>query len=368
VQAHRFPGNDACISWEYDMVKIVVICISLFLASPACAGFPAVAIYEKTAHNVVLIISKSEGTDSMIGSGSIISDTGIISTSAHVVIDRETTKPYSKIMVYIKPEKVTGKFRKDLVNRYPAKVMAYDADLDLAILKANDMPSPGEIIELADPGQIRVGDEVVAIGHPEQGGLWTLTYGRISGEIEDQNSIQGKDVFQTDASVNRGNSGGPLLDKRGYMIGINSNMARLGAGDVPITGVNFAVKSSVLRKWLKKQGIMIAYGTASLSGEETMSTPEAVNNTEAADIRTQDQTINPLRSDDEKKDVQQDRAEKVTAPKKEQHQKDKTEGPEAVTTEQYQPHHESYNYDALLKETEEELEDMMEEMRLKIRN
>jgi serine protease Do len=341
------------------MIRSVIIYISLFFVCPAFAGFPAVAIYDKTAHNVVLIISKSKGTDSMIGSGSIISDTGIISTSAHVVIDRETAEPYSKIMVYIKPEKVTGKFRKDLKNRHPAKVMAYDAELDLAILKADNLPSPAEIIELADPGQIRVGEEVVAIGHPEQGGLWTLTYGRISGEIEDQNSIHGKDVFQTDASVNRGNSGGPLLDKRGYMIGINSNMARLGAGDVPITGVNFAVKSSVLKKWLEEQGIMIAYGTASLLKEEPLATElKADKKTEPADKKPEEQPVKQLKSADGNKEIQQDR-KKITAD---------TKAPEAEPQEKYQPHRETYNYDALLKAVEDELEDMMEEMRLKIRN
>jgi serine protease Do len=51
---------------------------------------------------------------------------------------------------------------------------------------------------------------VVAIGHPEQGGLWTLTTGVISAEIDNFNGVKGKQVFHTETGLNRGNSGGPL--------------------------------------------------------------------------------------------------------------------------------------------------------------
>ncbi|KKM18210.1 hypothetical protein LCGC14_1668000, partial [marine sediment metagenome] len=63
---------------------------------------------------------------------------------------------------------------------------------------------------------------------------------------------------------NRGNSGGPLLDRRGYMVGVNTNIARRGSGDLAITGVNFALKSSVVNNWLGQQGVRLAYGTKPL--------------------------------------------------------------------------------------------------------
>ncbi len=339
------------------------------------ADFPAVKVYEKTAKSVVLIISKSKGTSSMIGAGSIISQSGIISTNAHVVIDKSTSRPYSKIRVYLKPDRVTGKFRKDLVHRHKAKIIAYDIDLDLAVLQAEDIPSGTGTIELADPDEIRIGEEAVAIGHPEQGGLWTLTYGRISGSIDDQNSIHGKNVFQTDASVNRGNSGGPLLDKRGYLIGINSNMARLGAGDLPITGVNFAVKSSVLKEWLRKNGITVAYGKAELSGGEKvrkaaveveMEKKPAIKEKAApvkqpgpAAVKASPAKVSPAGPADN---------EKVRTPevKKESSTQDKSRKPDTKPQERFQPHRKAYSYNALLKAVEEELEDMMEEMRFKI--
>ena len=141
---------------------------------------------------------------------------------------------------------------------------------------------------MADPDEIKIGEEVIAIGHPEQGGLWSLTYGRISGSIENFSDIDGKDVFQTDTSLNRGNSGGPLLDQRGYMVAINSNIARLGSGGLPITGVNFAIKSSVVKKWLSKEGYTIAYGQKPLIEEtkenkgQRKQRQEMVNRTETS--------------------------------------------------------------------------------------
>jgi serine protease Do len=314
------------------MKKILLAFIILIgICNLSFAEFPAVEVYEKTSKGVVLIIAKNQKGRSMIGAGSIITRSGLIATNAHVIIDKSTSKPLPIIKVYLKPDRVTGSFRKDLIHRRKAEVVAFDIELDLAILRINDIPADVKVIELANPDEIKIGEEAVAIGHPEQGGLWTLTYGRISGEIRNQGNIEGKDVFQTDASVNRGNSGGPLLDRRGYMIGINSNMARLGAGDMPIMGVNFAIKSSVLKKWLAKQGIMLAYGKKALIGEGKI---------EKAGVE--------LEIDKEIKD--KDKKAEVKKP-----------------AQRYQPHRNAYNYNALLKAAEEELEDMIEEMKNRIR-
>lgn len=364
-------------------IQMILLMVILFQTS-AFAEFPAVKVYEKTSKDVVLIIAKSEDTSSMIGAGSIISDAGLISTNAHVVIDKATSKPYSKIRVYLKPDRVTGKFRKDLVHSHKAEIVAYNIDLDLAILRAEDISSGTGTIELANPDEIKIGEEAVAIGHPEQGGLWTLTYGRISGEIDDQNSIKGKDVFQTDASVNRGNSGGPLLDKRGYMIGINSNMARLGAGDVPITGVNFAVKASVLKNWLQSQGIAVAYGKEDLYGEDKVKTAgtelEMEKNSEQPEAPMTKPAVEKAEPAVAKPETPAEKTEPAiekAAPVIEKagpltEKKDRTswaedKKPETKPGERYQPYQKAYRYDDLLKAAEEDLEDMIEEMRGKIR-
>ncbi|MGO9016093.1 MAG: trypsin-like peptidase domain-containing protein [Dissulfurispiraceae bacterium] len=246
-----------------------LIGLLLLLVLPNLAGgFPAVEVYEKNSKAVVLVLASDEGKSGMVGSGSIIAP-GTVITNAHVIYDKGSSRLWTNIRVYLKPDAVTGKFSSDLVKRHTADVIAYDTGLDLAVLKVEGLPSDTGIIEIGNSEEIKIGEEVVAIGHPEQGGLWTLTYGRISGEIKNQSNIPGKNVFQTDTSLNRGNSGGPLLDRRGYMIGINAAAARIGDDNMPITGVNFAIKSSVVKKWLEGKRIFIAYGKKALYSETT---------------------------------------------------------------------------------------------------
>ena len=113
-----------------------------------------------------------------------------------------------------------------------------------------------------------VGDPVLAIGHPESGGLWSLTSGRIGSIIKNQSGIKGKHVFQTETSLNRGNSGGPLLDGNGDMVGVNTNISRRSSDGLAITGINFAVQSNVLRDWLRMGGISLA-NTAPQKSDQT---------------------------------------------------------------------------------------------------
>lgn len=224
-------------------------------------GFPAVEVYERSAGAVVLITAHGTGAPGLAGAGTILTEKGQVVTNAHVVIDANTGDPYPVLRVFLKPERVTGDLGRDLSRGRTASVVTFDTGLDLALLQVEGTgPSRLPFLTLANPEDIRIGEEVVAIGHPEQGGLWSLTYGRISGQIPNYSGVRGKDVFQTDTSLNRGNSGGPLLDKRGYVVGINTSIARLAPDKLPITGVNFTLKSSVVREWLAVHGINLGYG------------------------------------------------------------------------------------------------------------
>jgi serine protease Do len=222
-------------------------------------------IYKKAGPSVVLFLCAENGSKTgSEGTGSIISADGKIITNAHVVINEETGKPYQRIFVYLKPDKVTGDNSRDLVHRFKAHVLkANPADaLDLAIVQLDEGPKSLKALAFADPDEVQIGDDVVAIGHPEQGGLWTLTKGTVSTVIANYDRVEGKDVFQTDASINRGNSGGPLLDQNGRMIGVNSLIARVGSGGVAITGVNYSLKSDVALRWLNNNGMRVAYAQA----------------------------------------------------------------------------------------------------------
>ncbi|MDP1946342.1 MAG: trypsin-like peptidase domain-containing protein [Nitrospirota bacterium] len=213
-------------------------------------------IYEQASSAVVMVMGYADGSrKGSGGTGSIIQSDGLVLTNAHVVIEEQTGKPYARLAVYLKPARVTGDSKSDLSRMVRAKVVAYSQPLDLAILKLEGVTEPLPVVDVSESGRARIGDRVVAIGHPEQGGLWTLTTGVISAEVDNFNGVRGKHVFQTETGLNRGNSGGPLLDGEGHMVGVNTAIARVAADGLPITSISFSLKSSVATQWLREQGL-----------------------------------------------------------------------------------------------------------------
>jgi len=213
-------------------------------------------IYEQASPAVVMVMGHSDsGKSGSGGTGSIIQADGLVLTNAHVVIEERTGKPYPRLSVFLKPPRVTGDSRTDLSRMLHARVMAYSTPLDLALLKVESPSVPLPVVSFSEATQGRIGDRVVAIGHPEQGGLWTLTTGVISAEVDNFNGVKGKHVFQTETGLNRGNSGGPLLDSDGHMIAVNTAIARVAPDGLPITSISFSLKSSVAAQWLRGQGL-----------------------------------------------------------------------------------------------------------------
>ncbi|RME29593.1 MAG: serine protease, partial [Deltaproteobacteria bacterium] len=227
----------------------VAATVLVAMLGTAAARMTPRQIYKTKADGVVLIVAAPKGASSAsAGSGSIIAPDGTIVTNFHVVMNPDTRRPFESIHVFLKPRKVTGDMNKDLTRHYTARVLAWDEALDLALLRMDRPPRNLTVITLGNPDDVGPGDETMAIGHPEQGGLWTITTGVIGTEFENFKGVPGKHVFQIETSLNRGNSGGPLFDVRGYQIGVNTAIARKGAGGVAITGVNFALKSSVVKE------------------------------------------------------------------------------------------------------------------------
>jgi serine protease Do len=330
------------------MKKTVFSLLFLLLFSGVASGFSAKEVYREVSPRVVLIVAGQKAAGNIVGAGSIISSDGFVVTNAHVVVDKKTGRPFGRISVFLKPERISGNLGKDLKDPHEGVVVSYDVGLDLALVRVRGLPRVPPPVTLADPREIMTGEEVVAIGHPEQGGLWTLTYGRISGSIDNQGNVRGKDVFQTDTSVNRGNSGGPLLDRRGYMVGMTTNVARRGAGDLAITGVNFAVKSSVIRNWAGRQGLVLSYGP------ETLGDLDALRETAGGSVGT-----GPAGPGLSGKDSPPGRTD-ADLPGPDMKAGD-MESDTILTPRR------PYSYDELLMEAERDLEEMMEEMREKIR-
>jgi serine protease Do len=171
------------------------------------------------------------------GSGFIISSDGLILTNAHVV--REA-------------KEVTVKLSDR--REYAAKVLGADTTTDVAVLRIDAKNLP--VVRLGDPQQLEVGDPVMAIGTP-YGFEQTATTGIVSAKGR---SLPGDSVvpfIQTDAAVNPGNSGGPLFDGSGAVVGINAQIYSQTGG---FQGLSFAIPINVA---LKVKDQIVATGRAS---------------------------------------------------------------------------------------------------------
>ena len=157
-----------------------------------------------------------------LGSGFVIDEDGIVITNNHVIAGADD------ILV-----KVNSK-------EYKAKVVGADPYMDIAVLKM-ETKDKFKTVEFGDSDKARVGDWVVAIGNPfGLGG--TVTSGIISARNRDINLTRYDDFIQTDASINQGNSGGPLFNLKGEVIGINT--AIIAPGQSGSIGIGFAIPAN----------------------------------------------------------------------------------------------------------------------------
>jgi serine protease Do len=172
-----------------------------------------------------------------VGSGFLISADGYIITNNHVV-------------------KNAIKVRIDTIDKeeFLAKIVGTDPKTDLALLKIDGKNLP--YIELGDSESVEVGEWVLAIGNPFYQDL-SVTAGIISAKGRQLGAAEYEDFLQTDAAINQGNSGGPLVNLSGKVIGINSAIIAPTGGNV---GIGFAIPSNMARKVisdLKREGRVI---------------------------------------------------------------------------------------------------------------
>jgi putative serine protease PepD len=225
-------------------------------ANASTAPLSVANVYRRTAPGVVEITvttgsSPLGGSAQAQGSGFVYDSAGHIVTNDHVV-DGATS---------VSVRLANGA-------RYPATVVGTDPSTDLAVIKIDAPAAQLHPLTVADSSTLVVGAPVVAIGSPF-GLEGTITSGIISSlhrEIEAPNNFTIEDAIQTDAAINHGNSGGPLLDLSGRVIGVNAQIKSDSGGN---EGVGFAVPSSTVRtivsELLQKGSVQHAYLGVSLS-------------------------------------------------------------------------------------------------------
>jgi S1-C subfamily serine protease len=198
-------------------------------AEPVTPAGGVQRVVAASAPAVVTVTVGSVASGGRLGSGFLVDRRGRVLTNAHVVADAKTAH-----------------VRFDDSTETDARVLGADESTDLAVLQPERTPAGVAPLPLGRSGDLRVGDAVIAIGNPF-GLERTATTGIVSALkriITAPNGFEIQNVIQTDAAINEGNSGGPLLDAAGRVIGINSQIASEGGGN---NGVGFAVPIDTIR-------------------------------------------------------------------------------------------------------------------------
>jgi putative serine protease PepD len=187
------------------------------------------------AKDAVAYISAQTGEGTATGSGFVVSSDGKIITNEHVVEGATS---------------VTVKLGTD-GKEQTAQVIGADASKDLALLKVDAGSTKLHALSFGDSSNLQVGDNVYAIGNP-YGLDHTLTSGIVSALNRDIQAPSGATIpgaIQTDAALNPGNSGGPLLDADGKVVGVNSQIASSGSssGEAGNVGIGFAIPSKLVQ-------------------------------------------------------------------------------------------------------------------------
>jgi len=234
------------------------------VAQTATSGLTANQIYARSSASVVHITAKGTSTSASpfapqgsseseaTGTGFVVSTSGEIVTNAHVVDGA------SSITVKL----ADGTTR-------AARLVGKDESSDLALLRIDAGGLRLKALTLADSAKVEVGDATAAIGNP-YGLDRTLTTGVVSAvhrTIEAPNGFSISDAIQTDAALNPGNSGGPLLDSSGRVVGVNSQIYTDSQSTGPSsssggnTGLGFAVPSNTVAKVLDalREGRTVAH-------------------------------------------------------------------------------------------------------------
>lgn len=213
------------------MKKIILFILFLTMPSITSAQQNFADLIDKNIDSVVSISTLVDEDNSVsLGSGFIIDKEGYIITNNHVI---DNAKTINVIM--------------NNNNVYEAKIVGTDKKTDISLIKieANEELKP---VIFGDSDNIRLGDWILAIGNPFGLGS-SVTAGIISAKSRDIDSGSYNDFIQTDASINQGNSGGPMFNMQGEVIGMNTSIFSTTGNSM---GIGFATPSNII-VWIADQ-------------------------------------------------------------------------------------------------------------------
>jgi 2-alkenal reductase len=225
-------------------------------------GFSPSSIYARRSSGVVTIVSVygNDSGSTVQGSGFVVSPQGYILTNSHVITtagDTPVAQPADSVFIEFQDR-----------DRAEAKIVGWDVFDDVGLVKVDPSAHPLAPVPLGNSAAAVVGEPVAAIGSPF-GNENSLAVGVVSAVHRSVNSLTSSfnlvDAIQTDAPINHGNSGGPLFDARGRVIGIN---AQINSTSGEAEGVGFAVPINSAKRSMQQ---LIANGSVSYAyvGVET---------------------------------------------------------------------------------------------------
>jgi len=235
------------------LANILAAASMCFAAAPAYAAKPSASgslsqVFKRVDPAVVVIRTSEQVTATVpgapsgilmsvagVGSGVLVSTDGKVVTAAHVVQTADQ----------VDVEFIGGAVVK-------ARVVASDPAADVAMLQLERVPPHIAPVRLGDSDKVEVGDQAFIVGTP-LGISHTLTVGHVSARRQPNATYSGlvaTELFQTDAAINRGNSGGPMFDMNGEVIGIVTHIVSVSGGS---EGLGFVVTSNMARRLLLEE-------------------------------------------------------------------------------------------------------------------
>jgi len=208
----------------------------------ASDGFDPALIYERSVDGVVLIVSEFGPGRQGLGSGFLVREDGHILTNAHVVSAEGTAADRVRVAFQDGEGGQT---------RLSASIVGIDPSTDIAVLRVDPADIDAAPLPLGTSADVRVGEPVVAIGNP-LGFSFSLSNGIVSGVDRNLTAPNGAVIpngIQTNAAINQGNSGGPLIDADGEVIGVNEQIASRSGS---FSGIGFAVPIDTVKTVMRQ--------------------------------------------------------------------------------------------------------------------